>query len=62
MNNYQTVILTDDQGRKHVFLGKAEFYPGDKRRIVNVKFTESKELPTGYYFESFDNLTKIGGE
>jgi len=48
---YQNVIITLSDGSEHIFTGKEFAKPGDKRIIRSIKFTEPKELPTGYAFE-----------
>jgi len=48
----QSVILTFDDGTKAVFSGRAICKKGETRTIVNIKFTEPKDLPEDCSWES----------
>jgi hypothetical protein len=51
-NQIQTVILTLDDGSKHAFAGKVAIREGDAgRKIVDIKFTEPRDLPAGMSWE-----------
>jgi len=50
-NLYQTVKLTLSDGSSHCFTGPAVVFPGERRTITDVAFTEPKPLPQGCKFE-----------
>lgn len=47
---FQSVWLTLSDGTKAGFIGKAVVFSGDKRTIVDIVFTEPKELPKNCSF------------
>lgn len=57
MNNnlHQSVIITLSDGTIATFTGESIVFPGDSRTVVDIKFTEPRELPNGYYFEEIKN-------
>ena len=48
---YQSVIITLNDGTRLVYTGKAQVFEGDTRSVVGVKFTEPKDLPAGTTFD-----------
>ena len=48
----QSVILTFNDGTTAVFSGRAVCEKGDAKTITDIKFTEPKDLPDNYYWES----------
>jgi hypothetical protein len=51
MDKVQSVIIRFSDNTVGVFSGRALVYPGDKRKITNIRFTQPKELPREYTLE-----------
>jgi len=49
---YQMVIITLEDNTKHYFTGRATLLPGETRKIIDIKFTEPKDLPKDCSFGS----------
>ena len=54
-NMCQTIIITFSDGKVATYTGQVHVFPGDTRKIIDIKFTEPKELPKDCYFESISN-------
>ena len=48
---YQSVVITLDDGTRLVYTGKAQVFEGDTRTPVSWGFTEPKDLPAGTTFD-----------
>ena len=51
---YQTVKLTLSDGSSHCFTGPAAVFPGERRTITDVAFTEPKPLPKDCRFDTIE--------
>ena len=53
---FQYVKITMSDGEVHYFGGQAVLFPGEKRTVANVEFTEPEKLPEGMTFENLKEV------